>query len=303
MTPDRYFSRYRGIIPDYPGFLEALHAPLPQHVRVNRLKTSPGTVVARAAEEGVRLTRSHPTDDTLFTAAGAKTPGNLTAYFLGHLHPQALTSCIASRVLSPGPGALVLDMCAAPGGKTAHAADLMGNRGLIVANDLHTGRHPALAHNLARLGVLNAVITAYQAQQFPQRQRFGWVLADVPCTGEGGFRAVKGRSEPIRGPRAHDLPGLQKRILERGFDLLEPGGILVYATCTYDPRENEAVVDHLLRRREAVVLPLSTELPSDPGLTAWNKERFDDRLAGTRRFYPHRVDSVGFYLARIGRSG
>lgn len=303
MTLNRYFSRYNEVIPDYPGFLEALRLPLPPHVRVNRLKASPETVAAEAAAEGVQLTRSHPTDDSLFTAAGDKTPGNLTAYFLGHLHPQALTSCLAGAALAPAPGASVLDLCAAPGGKTAQAAALMENRGVIVANDLHTGRHPALAHNLARLGVLNALITAYQAQEFPRRQRFDRVLADVPCTGEGGFRGVKGRTEPIRGPRAANLPELQKRILERGFDLLAPGGVLVYATCTYDPEENEAVVDHLLRRREATILPLSPGLPSEPGLTAWNKERYDARLSGTRRFYPHRVDSVGFYLARIGRSG
>ena len=303
MALNRTFSRYREVIPDYHDFLEALRRPLPQHVRVNRLKASPETVAAEAAEEGVRLTRSHPTDDTLFTAFGTRTPGNLIAYFLGHLHPQALTSCLATRALSPEPGDQLLDLCAAPGGKTTHAAALMENRGLIVANDLHTGRHPALAHNLARLGVLNAVITPYQAQQFPRRQRFARVLADVPCTGEGGFRAVKNRTEPIRGPRASDLPELQKRILERGFDLLEPGGVLLYATCTYDPKENEAVVDHLLRHREAAVLPLSPGIPSEPGLTAWNKERYDDRLAETRRFYPHRVDSVGFYLARLGRCG
>jgi NOL1/NOP2/sun family putative RNA methylase len=303
MTPKRHFSRYREVIPDFPGFLAALERPLPPHVRVNRLKASPEAVTAEAAEEGVQLARSHPTDDTLLAAGGDTSPGNLTAYFLGHLHPQALTSCLAASALAPAPGAAVLDLCAAPGGKTAHAAALMENRGLIVANDLHTGRHPALAHNLARLGVLNAVITAYQAQQFPRRRRFDFVLADVPCTGEGGFRAVKGRTEPIRGPRAADLPGLQKQILVRGFDLLEPGGVLVYATCTYNPRENEAVVDHLLRSREAGVLPLDPGISSEPGLTAWNEERYDARLAETRRFYPHRVDSVGFYLARLGRSG
>ncbi|MCF8062814.1 MAG: RsmB/NOP family class I SAM-dependent RNA methyltransferase [Deltaproteobacteria bacterium] len=300
---NRFFSRYREIIPDYSDFLEALQQPLPAHVRVNRLKASPEAVTAEAADEGVRLVRSHPTDDTLFMAGGSKTPGNLTAYFLGHLHPQALTSCLATKALSPTPGALVLDLCAAPGGKAAHAAALMKNGGLLVANDLHTGRHPALAHNLARLGVLNAVLTAYQAQQFPRRQLFDFVLADVPCTGEGGFRAVKGRTEPIRGPRAANLPALQKLILERGFDLLEPGGVLVYATCTYNPEENEAVVDHLLRRRDAAVLPLAPDVPCEPGLTAWRKERYDARMELTRRFYPHRVDSVGFYLARLGRRG
>ncbi len=276
---------------------------MPVHVRVNRLKASPEEVVAGAAEQGVRMERSHPINDTLYTANGSRTPGNLLAYFLGHLHPQALTSCLAGTALAPEPGAYVLDMCAAPGGKTAHLVDLMENQGLVVANDLHTSRHPALAHNLVRLGVLNAVITAYQAQEFPRRHRFRFVLADVPCSGEGGFRAEPDRNEPVQGPRAARFPELQKRILERAFDLLEPGGALVYATCTYNPEENEAVVDHLLQIRDAQILPVHAGVTCDPGLTAWNKERYDSRLVTARRFYPHRVDSVGFFMARLGRRG
>lgn len=283
--------------------MEAVHRPLPAHVRINRIKASPPEVVADAAEQGVTLERSHSTDDTLYTVDGSRTPGNLLGYFLGHLHPQALTSCLTGTSLAPEPGAYVLDMCAAPGGKTAHLAALMENQGLVVANDLHTSRHPALAHNLVRLGVLNTVITAYQAQEFPRRHRFSFVLADVPCSGEGGFRAEPDRNEPVRGPRAGRFPELQKRILERGFDLLEPGGVLIYSTCTYNPEENEAVVNHLLQIRDARVLPVHAGVTCDPGLTAWNKERYDARLEIARRFYPHRVDSVGFFMARLGRRG
>ncbi|MFO7785393.1 MAG: NOL1/NOP2/sun family putative RNA methylase [Thermodesulfobacteriota bacterium] len=270
-------------------------------MRINTLKASPSKVVAEAALQGFRLERSHPTDNTLYTATGPKTPGNMPAYFLGYLHPQALTSCLAGPALAPEPAAYVLDMCAAPGGKTAHLAALTENRGLVVANDLHAGRHPALAHTLGRLGVMNFVMTAYQAQEFPRRHGFQFVLADVPCSGEGVFRAVKGRSKPIRGTRAARFPELQRRILKRGFDLLEPAGVLLYATCTYDPEENEAVVDNLLRERDADVLPLYPGVPCEAGITEWKDMRYDARLEHTRRFYPHGVDSVGFYMARLCR--
>lgn len=303
MAKNLPFSRYREIIPAFPDFMEAVKRPLPAHVRINRLKASPAKVVAEAAEQGFRFEQSHPTDNSLYTVNGPEAPGNMLAYFLGHLHPQALTSCLAGPALAPEPGAYVLDMCAAPGGKTAHLAALMGNGGLLVANDLHMGRHPALAHTLRRLGVLNAVITAYQAQEFPRRHGFRFVLADVPCSGEGGFRAVKGRTEPIRGPKAARFPDLQKLILKRGFDLLEPEGVLLYATCTYDPEENEAVVDHLLQERDADLLPLTPGVPCEPGLTEWKDSRYDARLEHTRRFYPHGVDSVGFYMARLCRRG
>jgi NOL1/NOP2/sun family putative RNA methylase len=303
MTANAPFSRYREIIPAFDEFTEALRRPLPVHVRTNNLKVSPHQVLDRAAFEGFRLERSHPFDNTLYTFTGPETPGNTMAYFLGHLHPQALTSCLAAPSLAPEPGAYVLDMCAAPGGKTAHLAALMDNRGLVVANDLHGGRHAALAHTLGRMGVLNSVMTAYQAQEFPARHGFHFVLADVPCSGEGGFRALDGRTERVRGPGVRRFPELQKRILLRGFDLLEPGGTLLYSTCTYDPEENEAVVDHLLRERDAQVLPFAPGVPCEPGVTGWKGRRFDTRLQHTRRFYPHRVDSVGFYMARLCRGG
>ncbi len=301
MAVNPFFFRYREIIPDFIDFMEALKRPMPVHVRINTIKASPSRVVAEAAEQGFRFERSHPNNNTLYTVNGPKAPGNMSAYFLGHIHPQALTSCLAGPALAPVPGAYVLDMCAAPGGKTSHLAALMQHRGLIVANDLHAGRHPALAHTLGRLGVMNFVMTAYQAQEFPRRHGFHFILADVPCSGEGGFRAIKDRKEPVRGPRASRFPKLQKRIIKRGFDLLEPGGVLVYATCTYDPEENETVVDHLLRERDADVLPLSAGVPCEPGLTEWKDKRYDTRLEHTRRFYPHEVDSVGFYMARVGR--
>lgn len=301
MAVNHVFSRYREIIPRFSDFLEALKEPLPAHVRINTLKVSPSMMVAESAAQGYRLKPSHPDYNAFYTVCGPGAPGNMPAYFLGHLHPQALTSCLAGPALAPQPGAYVLDMCAAPGGKTAHLAALMENRGLVVANDLHGGRHPALAHTLGRLGVLNSVMTAYQAQEFPLRHGFQFVLADVPCSGEGTFRAVKGRTEPAPGPGAARFPELQKRIIKRGFDLLEPGGVLLYSTCTYNPEENEAVVDHLLKERDADTLPMCPGVPCEPGLTRWKGTHYASRLQNTRRFYPHGVDSVGFYMARLGR--
>ena len=303
MSPMSTFSRYRDIIPDFADFLEALERPLPTHLRINRLKASPTRLTADLARQGIRLDRSHPDDDALVTAPGLENPGNLPAYFLGHIHPQALTSCLVAPALAPAPGGFVLDMCASPGGKTAHLAECMENRGLILANDLHTGRHPALAHNLSRLGVLNAVIAGYQAQQVPLRHRFHHVLADVPCSGDGRFRAVNGREPERRGPRVDRFPDLQKRILLRGFDLLDHGGVLVYSTCTYSPEENEAVLHHLLEERDAEILPLNPGLPFSPGIRRWGKNGYDARVERAARFYPHEVDSVGFFMARIGRKG
>jgi 16S rRNA C967 or C1407 C5-methylase (RsmB/RsmF family) len=195
----------------------------------------------------------------------------------------------------------VLDTCASPGGKTSQMADLMGNSGIIIANELYWDRHIPLSNTLARLGVLNTVITAYQAQEFPLRTKFHYVLADVPCTGEGRFRMNGGKNRYEYHLKRALLPEIQKRIILRGFDLLEDLGEMVYSTCTYNPEENESVVDYLLQERDAVLLPVNTPFPHEPGLKEWRRRAYDRQLQRAARFYPHQLDSVGFFVARIGR--
>jgi 16S rRNA C967 or C1407 C5-methylase (RsmB/RsmF family) len=250
---------------------------------------------------GIDLIGSYPGDCALYHGRDLRSPGNLLEYYLGHIHLQALTSCLASLVLAPKPDSYVLDMCASPGGKSSHMAQLMNNSGLIVSNELYPKRHVQLGHTLMRLGVLNAIVTGYQAQQFPSKQMFDYVLADVPCSGEGTFR-FRGEYGAYRRKRGRiKLPPLQRKIILRGYDLLKAGGRMVYATCTYDPIENEAVVQHLLTHRDAELVPIEAEIPSEPGITSWKGEDYDRCLKRTARFYPHQVNSVGFFMAKVSK--
>jgi NOL1/NOP2/sun family putative RNA methylase len=295
------FERYREIIPDYKSFVKALHNPLPIHLRVNLLKIDPYALVQRLAAKGLSLISVTEKDPSLFHAPQLKSRGNLLEHVLGYIHFHSLTSSIASLALSPEPESFVLDMCASPGGKTAHLAQIMDNTGLIIANEPDWRRNIPLSHNLARLGVLNTVVTGYQAQEFPLRQPYDYILADVPCSGEGRFRFRGRHAWYSETKHRAKLPGLLKRIILRGFDLLKERGVMVYSTCTYNPEENEGVVDFLLRNRDAEVLPAEPMLPFEPGLLSWEKETYDKRLQKTARFYPHQLDSVGFFMARIGR--
>lgn len=295
------FEHYSEIIPDFFLFQEVLQKPFPSHIRINSLKTGFDETVGFLRARGDKLESSLKGNKTLYSVKGLTSPGNLIEYFLGYIHPQALTSCLASIALSPEKGSFVLDMCAAPGGKTSHLAQLMNNSGLIIANELYHNRHIPMGHTLARLGVMNTVITAYQAQEFPLRQKFDYVLADVPCSGEGRFRKVK-EGFSYREPNEREkLTSLQKKIILRGFDLLKCDGRMIYATCTYSPEENEAVVNYLLQNRDAVLLPLKTGIDYAPGLISWRDEKYEKQLEKCARFYPHRIDSVGFFMASIGR--
>ena len=295
------FERYHEIIPDFSLFQESLHNPFPTHLRVNRIKTEPVLLVDSLKAKGIHLKKVIERNDTLYLAPGLNGSGNLLEYFMGHIHPQALTSCLTSIALGPEQGAYVLDMCASPGGKTSHLAELMKNTGFIVANELYSKRQIPLGHTLERLGVMNAVITGYQAQEFPMKHGFDYILADVPCSGEGRFRQTKEDFTYWETGAKARLPDLQKKIILRGFDLLKENGQMLYSTCTYNPEENESVVNFLLDNRDAKLLPIHVGPDYDPGLVKWGNENYDKQLERTARFYPHRIDSVGFFMARIGR--
>jgi NOL1/NOP2/sun family putative RNA methylase len=295
----RVFEVYREFIPDFDSFLQSLAQPLPNHLRVNRLKTSPVLLLPMLQEKGISLSPVGIGDGTFYEAPKTLLPGKLLEYFLGYIHPQALTSCLVSLVLAPQPNSFVLDLCAAPGGKISHLSQLMGNTGIVVGNELHQRRHAPLSHTLARLGVLNAVLTAYPAQEFPLRERFDFILADVPCSGEGRWRLARESYRKNKGRYVERMAEAQKKMILRGFDLLQEEGIMVYSTCTYTPAENERVVDYLLKHRDAELVPVSNFPGMEPGITQWGKEKFDARVQRTARFYPHRIDSVGFFMAKI----
>jgi NOL1/NOP2/sun family putative RNA methylase len=298
---ERLFERYADIIPAFEIFQASLHAPFPRHLRVNTLKIETADLLRALEKKGTFLNRAIESGDPLFFAPDGLPPGKWLEYALGYIHPQALTSCLASIVLSPEPGSYALDMCASPGGKTSHLSQLMGGEGLIVANELQRRRHMPLSHTLARLGIMNAVLTSYPAQEFPLRDRFDFVMADVPCSGEGTFRHGRNHSWKEMGKGSRRLCDTQKRIIVRGFDLLRKGGQMLYATCTYNPEENESVVNHLLKERNAEMLTIESPLTFFPGLPGWKKETYAKDIQKAARFYPHFVDSVGFFMAKIGR--
>lgn len=298
-----FFNPYCEIIPDFDDFIESLNYPPPVHFRVNRIKVEPGRLVDILEERGISLTPMGDEGGRFYEAPGLKSLGNLPEYFSGYIHPQALTSCLAAMALAPEKDSLVLDMCSSPGGKTAHMADIMENSGIIVANELFSSRHIVLGHTLIRLGVINAVYTEYQAQEFPLKQRFDFIMADVPCSGEGRIRKAdgSGKSYPSKPHPGKKLLDLQKKIILRGFDLLKEGGIMLYSTCTYNPAENEEAVQFLLNNRNAELLPVDVNFPHMHGLARWKDVSYDKQLGRSARFYPHLTNSVGFFMARIGR--
>lgn len=293
-----FFDKYRDVIPDYEDFVESLRGPLPSCLRINTLFSDPQRIVSALRAIGVELIPT-PLGPEFWLAPQWKEVGRSPFHCFGLIYSQALSSGIPPVALSPGPEDLVLDLCAAPGSKTTQMAALMRNRGRIVANDPSPRRITALVANLRRMGVSNAVVTAYAGQNFPMRVKFDKILVDVPCSGEG--KARMGPDGELLGtspnsPRLHEI---QVNLVLKAFDLLKKGGTLVYSTCSYDPMENEAVLDMLLKERPARIVPIGLPIPYDPGIQEWKGLKFSQEVRNAWRIYPHRLRTVGFFVAKV----
>ncbi len=301
-----YFSRYEEIIPDYQEFLEHLKTPHQQYFRLNNLKLKEEDIprlLARLEEKGIKASPVETIPGFYYVVNNEEISlGGILEYSLGLIHSMTLSSALPVLALEPRPGELILDLCAAPGGKTAFMAMMTEDQSLIVANDKRIDRLTALSANLKRLGVACAILTRYRGELFPLGLQFDKILVDAPCSGEGRYRiGLEGEILYQKGSGRANLPSIQKGLIQRAFDLLKPGGILVYSTCTINPDENEAVVDYLLRKRQAKVLDFDAPLPYETGLTEWQDKTFHPDLIKTKRFYTHKIKAVGFFVAKLTR--
>ena len=229
-------------------------------------------------------------------------PGRLSAtaeHWLGLLYVQQASTGVAAPALGPVPGEHVLDLCSAPGGKTLHMAELMNDSGCIVASELSEPRIRGLLGNVYRLGHSNILVTAGDGREFPTGATFDRVLVDAPCSGEGTLRRGGGQAPNQSASFLGYVTQAQRGLLERAIEVTRPGGVILYVTCTFAPEENEAVVSDALMRLPVELEPLDLSVPHARGLTEFEGVRFDPRLEGAARVYPHHLDSGGLFLARL----
>jgi len=196
---------------------------------------------------------------------------------------------------------LVLDLAAAPGGKTTHLVSRLNDRGLVVANDSSSGRIAPLRANIQDWGATNTVITNYLGELwggwFPET--FDRVLLDAPCSGQSLRTAERRKSRPVSDKERKALQAQQIRLLVSGFQALRPGGELVYATCTLHPAEDEAVLDALLARYPAAADIVSIEHIQAPALLSDGERQYHPAVGNALRLWPHLYDTAGFFAALI----
>ncbi|MFB6302611.1 MAG: RsmB/NOP family class I SAM-dependent RNA methyltransferase [Haloferacaceae archaeon] len=298
-------DRYESLVDDPAAFRRACDRPLPQVVRVNTVKATVERVREALDEEGVphEPVGWHP---GLFELPEGH-PGRSWAYFHGWLHGQEEVSALPPLALDPRPGERVWAACAAPGSKATQAAALMDDDGLVVANDNNLGRLSALRHNAERLGVTAMAVTNRDARNYSMKpfafDAFDRALVDAPCSCEGTARKNPDVLDQWTFEHVQQLAGVQKGILRRAVQATRPGGTVVYATCTFAPEENEAVLDHVLGTEDCRLVPYDPPLDAAPGVTEWGGETFDESVRLARRIYPHLNDTGGFFCAKLEVGG
>jgi NOL1/NOP2/sun family putative RNA methylase len=275
-----------------------------QSLRLNPLVARPAETLAQLGTLGWRGEPYAWARDCYTIGEGLAVVRDSALVASGAAFIQNAASWLPVLALAPQAGERVLDVCAAPGGKSSHIAAITGNQARLWVNDNSRPRLLRMRANLQRLGVTSEDMTLYDATQLARKMdgmTFDKILVDAPCSGEGLMRLDRDKDFATWSV-AHikRLQQLQKRIITQAWRLLEPGGTLVYSTCTMAPEENEAVVDYLLRTRDdAVIEPFTVNMPNTvPPVQSWNGKQYHDSLQGCLRLAPSKQVEA-FFVCRL----
>ncbi|MCQ2432089.1 MAG: methyltransferase domain-containing protein [Clostridia bacterium] len=300
--PEAFCARMKKLLgEEYPAFLASYDAPPQRGLRVNRCKSTPDAV----KKTGLPLRPCSFSEDGFYLDCTEVGTGNLPVHHAGMFYLQEPAAMIPVASAAITPGSYVLDVCAAPGGKSTQLASLIGENGLLVSNEFVPSRAKILLSNIERLGVPNAVVTNTDAAHLKSWYEgcFDVVLVDAPCSGEGMFRknpqAVTEWSEENVAMCAERSHG----ILADAAACLRPGGTLIYSTCTFAPEKNEYLIARFLSENEdftVIPVPDAVRSMTTPGLPVPDCRC---NLTLSARCYPHVTGGEGQYVCVLKKSG
>lgn len=263
------------------AFLQSYHMPRVQGLRINPLKIHLNDEMIMNKLSNLFGLESVPWCETGFYYREESRPGKHPYHFAGLYYIQEPSAMSAVELLAPEPGDVVLDLAAAPGGKSTHIAGKLAGKGLLIANEIHPARAKILAENMERMGVRNAVVVSASPQQLAERfpRFFDKIMVDAPCSGEGMFRKDPEAIEEWSPAHVDMCAARQQDILHSALTMLKPGGRIAYSTCTFNELENERTIESLL------------------------KEYPQLKLERTERIWPHIHRGEGHFVALLRMEG
>ena len=302
MLPQEFLERMKTLLQEeYPLFMNSLEGEAFKGLRINALKTE----VENFFEKNPFTLREIPWTTCGFYYKEEEKPGKHPFHDAGVYYIQEPSAMAPVTFLEVKPGERVLDLCAAPGGKSTQIAAYMKGEGLLVCNEIHPARAKILSENVERMGIRNAIVTNESPQNlaniFPGY--FDKILVDAPCSGEGMFRKNEEACAEWSRENVALCAKRQDEVLEYAAKMLRPGGRLVYSTCTFAPAENEGSISRFLRTHtDFSVVKAQRPQGFIPGQPCWIDEPAEN-LEYTMRLMPHKVQGEGHYLAVLQKAG
>lgn len=297
--PQSFLNSMKEILgEDYEAFLAGFDGQRQYGLRVNTLKMN--------LEEFERIAPFHlkkvPWISNGYFYEAEDVPAKHPFYSAGLYYLQEPSAMTPASRLKVQPGERVLDLCAAPGGKATELGAALQGEGLLVANDINTARAKALLRNLELFGISNSFVTNEPphvlAERFPEF--FHKIMVDAPCSGEGMFRKNPAVVDSWQEKGPEYFSKLQREIIIQAADMLLPGGMMFYSTCTFSPLENEKTITHLLKERpDMEVVPMEDYEGFAEGLTSYRGEVFDESCKLCRRIWPHKMSGEGHFMALL----
>lgn len=299
--PKDFLEKMKGLLDEeYEDFVKSYHENRAQGLRVNPLKIS--------VEEFKKISPFNlekiPWVKEGFFYGSEDRPGKHPFHEAGLYYIQEPSAMAAGELVDPQPGERVLDLCAAPGGKTTHIAGKMQQQGFLLTNEIHPARAKILSQNVERMGIRNAVVTnetpARLAQRFPGY--FDRIMVDAPCSGEGMFRKDPDACAEWSPGNVAVCAARQFDILGHAGTMLRPGGRLVYSTCTFSPEENEGVISNFLKDNPNFEIE---DVQVYEGFGKGRPDWISDGASGlgkTVRIWPHQLQGEGHYMAVLRKT-
>lgn len=301
MLPEQFLDRMKNMLDaEYPAFLESYDRPRFQSLRVNSLKGSAEELKGRM--EG--LEKAVPWADGGFYYSDGIHPGKHPFHEAGVYYIQEPSAMAPAAYLAVQPGERVLDLCAAPGGKSTQIAAAMQGKGILISNEIHPQRAKILAENIERMGIRNAIVVSHEPAYLAERFHgyFDKIMVDAPCSGEGMFRKNETAAGEWSPENVQMCADRQDEIMDQAAVMLRPGGKMVYSTCTFAPLEDEGTISRFLKAHPEFVIEPAERCPSmEAGHPQWGGGRED--LEHTIRLWPHKLDGEGHFLACLKKAG
>ena len=295
---DRITERYSEIVDRPTDFTKAINKPLKQSFRVNTIKGKKDEIINKIKNYDPEIKNVNWCDNAFIS--NLTNLGSSIEHFTGQIYIQELTSMIPPLIVNDLlQENKILDCCAAPGSKTTQIADIMKNKGHIIANDARHARIKSLRGNLDRLGITNTTVTLRDFKSFPNTDADVYFV-DVPCSSEGTIRKKNAVARKWKENDYERFNKIQKGLLKKACQMAPIGSTVVYSTCTFAPEENENVVSTILNEENMKLKKITIDgMKLGKGITNWKKTEYDKEIENCARIWPHHNDTDGFFIARM----